>query len=43
MTWELIGLVLNVLCTSIFFGHSLDLCFTLEKLYRDNGHVFFMI
>jgi hypothetical protein len=40
---ELIGLVLNMFCTSNFFRHFLDLCSMLEQLYKDNEHVFFLI
>jgi hypothetical protein len=40
---ELIGLVLNMFCTSKKFEHYLDLCFMLEQLYKDNEHVLFLI
>jgi hypothetical protein len=32
MALKLTGLVLNILCTSIFLGHSLDLCSMLEQI-----------
>jgi hypothetical protein len=32
ITLELTSLVLNMFCTLIFLGHSLDLCFTLEYI-----------
>jgi hypothetical protein len=38
---KLTSLVLNMFCTSIFLGHSPYLCSTLNKLHRDNEHVFF--
>jgi hypothetical protein len=34
MTLELTCLILNIFCTSIFFGHFLDLCFTLEQIIQ---------
>jgi len=34
MALELIGLVLNMFCTSIFWGHSSYLCYMLEEIIQ---------
>jgi len=31
---KLTSLVLNMFCTSIFWGHFLDLCYTLEQIIQ---------